>query len=514
MYSNAYVWSRVLSYLEQHSPAIAIASYFDDAEVIELTESKLVIYSPSPFRKDVIVKRYIDQIREAMRDQFQTEVEVVVLDETELPQYSKNKKNRNFVEFNSQYTFDKFVVGSSNQHAFSAARAVADNPADAYNPLFIYGESGLGKTHLLYAIANQIQREHPDYNIVYIKGDQFTNELIDAVRSGKNFEFRDKYRNADLFLMDDIQFIAGKDATQEEFFHTFNSLYENKRQIVLTSDRVPGDMVRLEDRLRTRFEWGLIVDVQPPDYETRFIITREKALELGIELPQDVVDYISENIREGMSTAEIDHLVYCFTTDHDAIPAPFLYEGFPKSVCVSINDVVCHGIPSTKEFLRSGDIVNVDVSTIYKGYFSDASRMYMIGDVRPEMQRLVQVTKECRDIGIQAAQPWARLGDVGAAIQEHAEKNGYSVVRDLCGHGVGIKFHEEPDVEHFGKRGTGMLIVPGMTFTIEPMINMGTYEVFIDEADGWTVCTDDGLPSAQWESMILITENGNEILTQ
>ena len=170
--------------------------------------------------------------------------------------------------------------------------------------VFIYGESGLGKTHLLYAIANQIQREHPDYNIVYIKGDQFTNELIDAVRSGKNFEFRDKYRNADLFLMDDIQFIAGKDATQEEFFHTFNSLYENKRQIVLTSDRVPGDMVRLEDRLRTRFEWGLIVDVQPPDYETRFIITREKALELGIELPQDVVDYISENITNNVRQIE------------------------------------------------------------------------------------------------------------------------------------------------------------------------------------------------------------------
>jgi len=203
-----------------------------------------------------------------------------------------------------------------------------------------------------------------------------------------------------------------------------------------------------------------------------------------------LLDYISANIREGMSTAEIDHMVYEFTTDHDAIPAPFMYEGFPKSVCTSINDVVCHGIPSTKEFLRSGDIVNVDVSTIYKGYFSDASRMYMIGEVKPEMQRLVQVAKECRDIGVQTAQPWARLGDVGAAIQEHAEKNGYSVVRDLCGHGVGIKFHEEPDVEHFGKRGTGMLIVPGMTFTIEPMINMGTYEVFIDEADGWTVCTD------------------------
>lgn len=227
-----------------------------------------------------------------------------------------------------------------------------------------------------------------------------------------------------------------------------------------------------------------------------------------------LLDYISANIREGMSTAEIDHMVYAFTTDHDAIPADFLYEGYPKSVCVSINDVVCHGIPSTKEILKSGDIVNVDVSTIYKSYFSDASRMYMIGEVSPEMQRLVQVTKECRDIGIATAQPWSRLGDVGAAIQEHAEKNGYSVVQEFCGHGVGIKFHEEPDVEHIGKRGTGMMIVPGMTFTIEPMINMGRREIFIDEADGWTVCTDDGQPSAQWESMILITKDGNEVLTE
>ena len=227
-----------------------------------------------------------------------------------------------------------------------------------------------------------------------------------------------------------------------------------------------------------------------------------------------LLDFLSQHIREGMTTAEIDHMVYCFTTDHDAIPAPFMYEGFPKSVCTSINDVVCHGIPSTKEVLRNGDIVNVDVSTIYKGYYSDASRMFMIGNVKPEIQRLVQVAKECRDIGVAMAKPWTRLGDLGAAIQAHAEKNGYSVVRDLCGHGVGVKFHEEPDVEHFGKRGTGMMIVPGMTFTIEPMINMGTHEVFIDEADGWTVCTDDGLPSAQWESMVLITEDGHEVLTE
>jgi methionyl aminopeptidase len=226
-----------------------------------------------------------------------------------------------------------------------------------------------------------------------------------------------------------------------------------------------------------------------------------------------VLDCVAANIREGMSTAEIDKLVYDYTVGHGAIPAPLNYEGFPKSVCTSINEVVCHGIPNEKEVLRSGDIVNVDVSTILNGYFSDASRMFMIGEVSPDKKKLVEVTKECLEIGIAAAQPWARLGDVGAAIQEHAEKNGFSVVRDLCGHGVGIEFHESPDVEHFGRRGTGTMILPGMTFTIEPMINMGAYDVFINQADGWTVLTDDGLPSAQWEKMLLITETGNEILT-
>ena len=304
MYSNAYVWSRVLSYLEQHSPSAAVMSYFDDAEIVELNEEKLVIYSPSPFRKDVIISRYTELIKEAMRDQFQTEIELVVLDEEEFPQYSLNKKRRSFVEFNSDYTFDTFVVGSSNKHAFSAAEAVAEERTSAYNPLFIYGQSGLGKTHLLYAIANRIQQKHPDYNIVYIKGDQFINEFIEAVRSGKNFEFRDKYRNADLFLIDDIQFIAGKEQTQEEFFHTFNSLHENNRQIVLTSDRMPSDMLRLEDRLRTRFEWGLIVDIQPPDYETRWAITKNKALSLGLALPDEVCDYIAENLTNNVRQIE------------------------------------------------------------------------------------------------------------------------------------------------------------------------------------------------------------------
>ena len=304
MYSNAYVWSRVLSYLEQHSPSVAVASFFDDAEIVELNEGKLVVFSPSPFRKDVILNRYAELIKDAMREQFQTEIELVVLDDEEYPQYSLAKKKRSFVECNSQYTFESFVVGATNQHAFSAAEAVAEERSRVYNPLFLYGQSGMGKTHLLYAIANRIQRRHPDYNIVYLTGEQFTNEFIEAVRSGKNFEFRDKYRNADLFLMDDIQFIAGKDQTQEEFFHTFNSLYDNHGQIVLTSDLVPSDMLRLEERLRTRFEWGLMVDIQPPDYETRWAITKNKALEMGITLPDDVCNYIAENITNNVRQLE------------------------------------------------------------------------------------------------------------------------------------------------------------------------------------------------------------------
>ena len=226
-----------------------------------------------------------------------------------------------------------------------------------------------------------------------------------------------------------------------------------------------------------------------------------------------VLDLVAQEIKEGMSTAAIDKLVYEYTMDHGAIPAPLNYEGFPKSVCTSINEVVCHGIPSEQEILRDGDIINVDVSTILDGYYSDASRMFMIGNVSPEKRRLVEVTKECLAIGREAAKPFGFVGDIGHAIQKHAEKNGYSVVRDLCGHGVGLAFHEEPEVCHFGRKGTGMLLVPGMVFTIEPMINMGTWQVFIDEEDGWTVVTEDELPSAQWEHTFVMTEIGLEVLT-
>lgn len=226
-----------------------------------------------------------------------------------------------------------------------------------------------------------------------------------------------------------------------------------------------------------------------------------------------VLDYVAEHIKAGMSTLEIDQMVYDYTVKHGAIPAPLNYEGFPKSVCTSINEVVCHGIPCEDDILEEGDIINVDVSTILNGYYSDASRMFVIGKTDPEKQRLVDVAKECLLVGMEAAKPFGFVGDIGNAIQRHAHKNGFTVVRDLCGHGVGLEFHEEPDVEHFGRKGTGMLLVPGMVFTIEPMINMGGWEVFVDEEDDWTVVTEDELPSAQWEHTFVMTENGLEILT-
>lgn len=226
-----------------------------------------------------------------------------------------------------------------------------------------------------------------------------------------------------------------------------------------------------------------------------------------------VLDHVTKHIKAGMSTEEIDKLVYDYTTQHGAIPAPLNYMGYPKSVCTSINDEVCHGIPSDAIILKDGDIVNVDVSTIYHGYFSDASRMFMIGNVSEEAKRLVEVTKECLEIGIKAVKPWGHVGDIGAAIHEYATSRGYSVVVDFAGHGVGKEFHEDPIVSHVGHKGTGMILAPGMVFTIEPMINQGDYHLYIDADNGWTSYTEDGSLSAQWEHTILVTEHGVEILT-
>lgn len=226
-----------------------------------------------------------------------------------------------------------------------------------------------------------------------------------------------------------------------------------------------------------------------------------------------VLDYVASHIREGMTTEEIDRMVYEETTRLGGIPAPLHFDGYPKSVCTSINEQVCHGIPSEDVVLKSGDIVNVDVSTVYKGYFSDSSRMFCIGSVTEEAARLVRVAKECMEKGIEQVKPWNFLGDMAEAVHSHALKNGCSVVRDIGGHGIGLEFHEEPFVSYVTKRGTEMLMVPGMVFTIEPMVNLGTDEIYIDDGNGWTAYTEDGKLSAQWEVTVLVTEDGCEVLT-
>lgn len=249
---------------------------------------------------------------------------------------------------------------------------------------------------------------------------------------------------------------------------------------------------------------------------TRELIKTPEQIEgirLAGKLNTAVLDHVAAHIKEGMSTLDIDRLVYDFTTQHGGIPAPLNYEGFPKSCCTSINEVVCHGIPDAEEILEEGDIINVDCTTILGGYYADASRMFIIGKTTPEREKLVRVAKECMEIGAEACKPYTFVGDSAAAITKHAHANGFTVVRDLCGHGVGNDFHEEPDMEHWGRRGTGMLLVPGMVFTVEPMINAGGYEVFVDSEDDWTVVTEDYSDSAQWEHTYLLTEEGVETLT-
>ena len=226
-----------------------------------------------------------------------------------------------------------------------------------------------------------------------------------------------------------------------------------------------------------------------------------------------VLDYIAEQIRPGISTEQINQWVEEKTREMGGIPAPLGFEGYPKSVCTSVNDQVCHGIPSEDVILQEGDIVNVDVSTIYDGYFSDSSRMFCIGTVSPEREKLVRVVKESVELGLKEVKPWGFMGDMAQAVQQHVEANGYHVVREIGGHGVGVEFHEDPWVGYIGRRGTEMLLVPGLMFTIEPMVNAGAADIFVDDSDGWTVYTEDGSDSAQWEIQVLVTEDGYEILT-
>ena len=299
------IWSKVLTLLQNEMTTTTINAWFDDATAVALDGDKFVLYSPTPFKRDIIAARYVPAIQNALQELFSAQFQVEVLTEGELAAYQQEQPKKNdFFPGTEEYTFDRFVVGSSNKFAHAAALAVAENPGQIYNPLYIHGESGLGKTHLLYAIAHNIHQKNPNMSVVYVKGETFTNELIQAIREGRNQEFRDKYRFADVFLMDDVQFVAGRASTQEELFHTFNSLYELKKQIVFTSDRPPKEMLRQEDRLKTRFEWGLLADIQPPDYETRMAIIKNKAIRMGLDLPDTLLQLIAENITANVRQIE------------------------------------------------------------------------------------------------------------------------------------------------------------------------------------------------------------------
>ena len=300
----AEVWEKVKALMGSEMTATTLNTWFDDTTAVSLEEDRFILYSPTKFKRDIIAARYAAPIQNALHELFSANFQVTVLTEGELDSLQEESKRPSFLPGTEEYTFDRFVVGASNKFAHAAARKVADNPGENYNPLFIFGNSGLGKTHLLYSIAHTIHANHPEYKIIYVKGDSFTNELISAIREGRNQEFRDKYRGADVFLMDDVQFIAGRDSTQEEMFHTFNTLYELKKQIVFTSDRPPKEMLRLEDRLKTRFEWGLLADIVPPDYETRMAIIKNKSIRMGMDLPDYIIQLIAENITANVRQIE------------------------------------------------------------------------------------------------------------------------------------------------------------------------------------------------------------------
>ena len=296
------LWSTVLDMISSKYTSTSIATWFSDCKPVAIKESTFIIYTPTDFKRKIITNRFGAALEEVLTDLFSSPFTVQILCGDETLETSSSFDD--VLPEMEGYTFDNFIVGNSNKFAHAAAVAVTDKPGQTYNPLFIYGNSGLGKTHLLLAIGHDLLNKNPNLNVAYIKGDDFTNELIHAISRSTTNDFHEKYRNVELLLVDDIQFIAGKTATQEEFFHTFNTIYESGHQIVITSDRPPMEMTTLDDRLRTRFEGGLMADIQPPDLETRMAIIRNKATQLGLLLSDDVVLYIAENITSNIRQIE------------------------------------------------------------------------------------------------------------------------------------------------------------------------------------------------------------------
>ena len=406
------VWNRVLKIMSEDLTSTAISTWFDDCRAVELINNRLFLHTPSVFKKSVIEGRFIGTIKSALDELFSGSVDVVVLDDDGLDVLTEAAKEPGHLNI-EDYTFENFVVGSSNKFAHAAALAVSDGHVrQNYNPLFIYGVSGLGKTHLLHAIRHSIEEKFPNFNIVYVKGDDFTNELISAIQLGKNVEFREKYRGADVFLMDDIQFIAGRISTQEEFFNTYNTLYELGKQIVFTSDRPPNDIYRLEDRLRARFESSLIADIQPPDTELRIAIIRNKATQLGVILPDDVTIYIAETL-----TANVRQL-----------------EGAVKMI-IALRDIMNEEITvmsvskHLKEKFKASDDLLPSVDTIIE----ETAKYYMLTPEDLKGQRRTRDTALARQISMFLIRKLTNLSlkDIGALFDKRDHTTVLSSVRRI-----------------------------------------------------------------------------------
>ena len=313
------LWKKTLQLIKGEVASASFETFFKNTVPIETNSNELTLLAPTEFAEDILRTRYLNLIESCLSQLTSNKFEIkIISDSNEVEQNplktsnnnniinnnSKNNIIRNYPRLNPKYTFDTFVIGNSNRFAHAACVAVAESPARAYNPLFLYGGVGLGKTHLMHAIGHSIMKEQNDAKVVYVSSEKFTNELINSIKSDKNEEFRDKYRNVDILLIDDIQFIAGKEGTQEEFFHTFNALHEANKQIIISSDRPPKEIPTLEDRLRSRFEMGLIADIQPPDFETRIAILKTKAQIENIDIPNEVMNYIATYIKSNIRELE------------------------------------------------------------------------------------------------------------------------------------------------------------------------------------------------------------------
>ncbi|MBQ9686471.1 MAG: chromosomal replication initiator protein DnaA [Oscillospiraceae bacterium] len=404
------IWQKILEILSRQLSQTAMETWFQDCKPVELDDSRLVLCTSSEFKQNIIASRFADRIRAALEDLFASDFDVVVVTENELSSLPQKKAENNLPDMVG-YTFDRFIVGSSNRFAHAAAVAVADNPGKTYNPLFIYGNSGLGKTHLLLAIGNAIHEREPQRQIAYIKGDEFTNQLVHSIKKGTAEEFRNKYRNVDLFLVDDIQFIAGKQSTQDEFFHTFNSIYEAGHQIVITSDRPPLEMATLDDRLRTRFEWGLMADIAPPDLETRMAITRNKAAQLGLILSDEAVEHISTKITSNIR--QLEGVIKKLTAYREILNEVIT----PASIDRAIHDVIIDGIyiPTPETIIR------------------ETARYFQLSEEDLRGQSRAKTTAMARQISMHLMRSLTNLSlkDIGAQYEDRNHATVLSSIRKV-----------------------------------------------------------------------------------